>query len=123
MQPKSRRNLARNVYSVNAEVLVSVVHPPDQKTLGHETSHNPLHILRQHRQRPRRYDDEHPARSANLAASHVNNDRVEATHRRTDLFERRRDLMRQVGRLRAGRDRGAQTASDSSEPSAIRRAG
>ena len=66
---------------------------------------------------------EAPREVCELALAHVNSDRAEVAYRRTDLFERRRDLMRQVGRLRAGRDRAAQTASDSSEPSAIRRAG
>ena len=32
-----------------------------------------------------------------LALAHVNSDRVEAAYRRTDLFERRRELMEQWG--------------------------
>ena len=34
-----------------------------------------------------------PARSCELALAHVNNDRVEAAYRRSDLFEQRRELM------------------------------
>ena len=30
-----------------------------------------------------------------LALAHINSDRVEAAYRRTDLFERRRELMQQ----------------------------
>jgi len=34
-----------------------------------------------------------PREVCELALAHVNSDRVEAAYRRTDLFERRRDLM------------------------------
>ena len=34
-----------------------------------------------------------PREVCELALAHVNNDRVEAAYRRSDLFERRRDLM------------------------------
>ncbi len=35
----------------------------------------------------------HGFRSSELALAHVNSDRVEAAYRRTDLFEKRRELM------------------------------
>ncbi len=36
-----------------------------------------------------------PCEVCELALTHVNNDRVEAAYRRSDLFERRRTLMQQ----------------------------
>ena len=36
-----------------------------------------------------------PREVCELALAHVNSDRVEATYRRTDLFDRRRELMQQ----------------------------
>ncbi|MCY4563426.1 MAG: integrase, partial [Gammaproteobacteria bacterium] len=38
---------------------------------------------------------EAPREVCELALAHVNNDRVEAAYRRSDLFERRRTLMQQ----------------------------
>ena len=34
-------------------------------------------------------------RTCEIALAHVNSDRVEAAYRRTDLFDRRRELMQQ----------------------------
>ena len=36
-----------------------------------------------------------PREVCELALAHVNSDRVEAAYRRTDLFDRRRELMQQ----------------------------
>ena len=38
---------------------------------------------------------EAPREVSELALAHVNSDRVEAAYRRTDLFDRRRELMQQ----------------------------
>ena len=53
---------------------------------------------------------EAPREVCELALAHVNSDRVEAAYRRTDLFERRRELMEAVGRL-PGRDQGRASAA------------
>ena len=43
-----------------------------------------------------------PREVCELALAHVNSDRVEAAYRRTDLFERRRELMEEWSGLLAG---------------------
>ena len=43
-----------------------------------------------------------PREVCELALAHVNSDRVEAAYRRTDLFERRRELMEQWAAFLAG---------------------
>ena len=45
---------------------------------------------------------EAPREVCELALAHVNSDRVEATYRRTDLFERRRELMEEWAAFLAG---------------------
>ena len=47
---------------------------------------------------------EAPGEICELALAHVNSDRVEAAYRRTDLFERRRELMQQWDDYVASRD-------------------
>ena len=43
------------------------------------------------------------ARSVSLRWAHVNSDRVEAAYRRTDLFDRRRELMEAMVGIRRRR--------------------
>ena len=43
-----------------------------------------------------------PREVCELALAHVNSDRVEAAYRRTDLFERRRELMEEWAAFLAG---------------------
>jgi integrase len=50
-----------------------------------------------------------PAAVCELALAHVNKDRVEAAYQRSDLFERRRELMEIWGRFVAGERNAAQT--------------
>ena len=47
---------------------------------------------------------EAPGEVCELALAHVNSDRVEAAYRRTDLFDRRRELMQQWDDYVASRD-------------------
>ena len=45
---------------------------------------------------------EAPREVCEIALAHLNSDRVEAAYRRTDLFERRRELMEEWGAFLAG---------------------
>ncbi len=47
---------------------------------------------------------EAPREVYGLALAHVNSDRAEAAYRRTDLFDRRRELMQQCDDYVASRD-------------------